>query len=911
MSRLLGRDKELIRIVPKDSFILLPDSVFEDTTDLAEYELGDTMEILVEGGDSIFILYEDSTLTAADSLREIDYNKDIIITLGGATKIVAQGLFGYHIEGMFAPAHTPEFGYNYPNTWEWFAQLKPQVLRFPGGASSRFMHLLNYDTDNNTTDDKYVTGYGYDIKEIIRFYDITNGELLADESVTVGAVTMPITIEFIEDDLEDGDCAYCNSWMNSQYQGDLEQTAKRYFQQNDIPAEQPQKYIDQFIDLVDYIQQYNGGYSIEVIVDLNVFGESASQNRRIIEYLQNETANGVTDVNVVGVEMGNECNLTWAKDIMGYQEFDDYWQFINGYQLEDMFDAGGYVGEITEGYANWMSFYYDYVFNETMQADHDFIAAFKEDPDFTTKIGIPAANLVEGPPNYFALKTGPQLSTYWNEDLIAHYADNIVVSGNTRYLLDAVILHPYYEPNGNWGDIPVDNYCNDYYPNNGTGNSPDPDCVHNYSCSIPPTDAMWHYDYFDERLRAPFEHLLGLNSNDFGNLRIFLKSRYKQSYDQQNSDLLFSLTGGTKKELWTTEWNLKDDDYSLDPDVPADAYKQELMTSYCNSFPHGLLIQEWFLKDIKLNFDASYREGFHTYSTFHNWGGGALYSMLVHADKADRTFHVSDADDAVIEVLPAPPAGELLWLKRTMYYNFKMLSEITKNNLEYLPSNSTMFFHNPNIQPTIFIDRVTNKLYVYYSNMKGETQTYKINYGALGYLYPDADFISFDNATIYAVDAVWPYSNSGHSKLFDINTCYNGSNLHPYEIQSIKTITTLPECTAPTGSICVTVPAYSFGYYVVPVFATSKLGLVLREDAFSIYPNPASTAFKIICSAPEAIINEFEVTLYNLEGMVCYKSAYTINTDIDVSKLPSGVYMIVISNKEQTFAVTKKLIKTE
>jgi len=910
MSKVLGKDKELTRIISKDALFLLPDSVFEDTTAM-EYAFGDTMEILLEGGDSIFILYEDSafagTDSITDSLREIDYNRDIIVTLGGVTKNIAPGLFGYHIEGMFTLAHMPEFGYNYPNTWEWLAQLKPQVLRFPGGASSRFMHLLNYDRDNNGIDDKSVTGYGYDIEEIIRFYDITNGELFADESVTVGAVTMPLNMEFIKNDLEDGDCLYCDSWIAFEYIGDLEKTVETYNQQNDIPAIQPQKYIDQFIDLVDYIQDYNGGYAVEVIVDLNVFSESASQNKRIIEYLQKETNNGVTDINVVGVEMGNECNLKWAKDIMGYQEFDDYWQFINGYQLEDMFDVGGYTGEITPGYGAWMSSYYDYVFTETMQADHDFIGAFKNDPNFTTKVGITVANLASGPPSNFALKTGPQLSTYWNEDLKAHYSDFIMVSGSPRYLFDAVILHPYYEPNGNWGDIPINYYCTDYYPNNGYGHYPAV-CVHETYCT---SESFWDYNSYDKRLELAFEKLLGLNSNDFGNFRIFLKSRYKQSYDQQKTDLLFSLTGPSKKELWTTEWNLKDKDYNLNTEDEQDAFDQNLLTSYCNSFPHGLLIQEWFLKDLKLNFDPAYRPGFHTYSTFHSWGGGALYAMLVHADKADRLNHVSEADDEVLDPLPTPPGEEKFWLKRTMYYNFKMLSEITKNNLEYLPSNSTMFFHNPNIQPTIFIDRVHNKLYVYYSNMKGETQTYKINYGTLGYLYPDADFISFDNATIYAVDALWPYSNSGRSKLFDINTCYNTINLHPYEIQSIKTITTLPECTALTGSICVTVPAYSFGYYVIPINATSKLGLVLNEDAFSIFPNPASTKFRIVCSAPEAIINAFNVTLFNLDGVACFNSVYTINTDIDVSNFPSGVYMIVISNKEKTFTVTKKLIKAE
>ncbi|MBK7036719.1 MAG: hypothetical protein IPH42_10365 [Bacteroidetes bacterium] len=46
--------------------------------------------------------------------------------------------------------------------------------------------------------------------------------------------------------------------------------------------------------------------------------------------MRDHLQNGVTDVNVVGVEMGNECYLNWGTDLMGFDTFGDYWNFING-----------------------------------------------------------------------------------------------------------------------------------------------------------------------------------------------------------------------------------------------------------------------------------------------------------------------------------------------------------------------------------------------------------------------------------------------------------------------------------------------------------------------------------------------------------------------------------------------------
>ena len=66
---------------------------------------------------------------------------------------VPKDLFGIGLEGMFNPRHIseedvipepPGTWVPNPDAWTWMADLKPGSLRFPGGESGKFMHLLPY-----------------------------------------------------------------------------------------------------------------------------------------------------------------------------------------------------------------------------------------------------------------------------------------------------------------------------------------------------------------------------------------------------------------------------------------------------------------------------------------------------------------------------------------------------------------------------------------------------------------------------------------------------------------------------------------------------------------------------------------------------------------------------------------------
>ncbi|MBK9505555.1 MAG: hypothetical protein IPO03_09315 [Bacteroidetes bacterium] len=81
--------------------------------------------------------------------------------MGSNQKTINQGLYGFHIAGIYGRKVIPNDG-SAIDQWQWMSELAPSSLRFPGGADSKFMHLLDGP------------GYGYNIEEIIRFYDRTD-----------------------------------------------------------------------------------------------------------------------------------------------------------------------------------------------------------------------------------------------------------------------------------------------------------------------------------------------------------------------------------------------------------------------------------------------------------------------------------------------------------------------------------------------------------------------------------------------------------------------------------------------------------------------------------------------------------------------------------------------------------------
>jgi hypothetical protein len=77
-----------------------------------------------------------------------------------------------------------------------------------------------------------------------------------------------------------------------------------------------------------------------------------------------------------------------------------------------------------------------------------------------------------------------------------------------------------------------------------------------------------------------------------------------------------------------------------------------------------------------------------------------------------------------------------------------------------------------------------------------------------------------------------------------------------------------------------------------------------NDNALSIYPNPATSTLNIECPQSQNLA----ITLFNLMGEQVIKSQFTgSKQNIDISGLPSGMYIIKVSGKDWT--VQRKLVK--
>lgn len=656
----------------------------------------------------------------------------------------------------------------------------------------------------------------------------------------------------------------------------------RWQEEMNIPTGANQSAVTQFIHLIEQIQTENPGHIVDVLLCLNILSESASQCKSIVTQLR------TAGVNVVGVELGNEVYFDWSTDMLGINNFSNYWNFIRG----------------NDPNATWTTNFYEYVFSDEMKEEdglgnnigHNYVKAFKGDPLFTCKVGIPAENLPNNT-GYALREIGfPGVKANWNTSLRSKYDE--IYPHSTRRIFDAVILHPYYDAVTNYQQIIYDNF------------------------SPPYTCPVWDYSTSDTRLQTTFRGVLGTSlPQEDGNFSDFIKSRYMESYNQHNLVLDFWDETADKKELWTTEWNIKDNgkDLNEDESTADDIAMVEIVNQ---SFAHGMVLMEWWLKNLKINFNPNYADNFFTYSTVQNYSQtGYATAMLLDADCGDfRNYGL----------IPSDYNGDRYFMKRTGYYTMSLLSEIIKNDLEYVRSNFTIGILNRNVQPTVFIDHERENLFIYFSNIKETTQNYVINANDLIPLYEDAVGLQLDDAYIYCIDALQGYSSSGKSTLFDdspvlINDCYScnsngssGDTYHPFEIreENLEIYFNSPECLTELDQdeACVTVKPYSLGYIrisISPYYDHVKSFINTNtESSLFIYPNPTHDAFhiNIVGEEQEKDLTELNVEIYNLTGELIQELKTEQNAPITIKHLKSGIYFIKGTTFENKTFIQKLIV---
>ena len=720
----------------------------------------------------------------------------------------------------------------------------------------------------------------------------------------------------ILDDLDDnGLCDACGEWMDLTFKKDLEGVFKKWDEQEFFNAsglalwQQNDLAINQFIDLIDKIETDNiaTGHIVDVIVCLDILNTTATEAVEIVEYLR---SNNKHNVNVVAVELGNEVMAKFFRQAMFFKGFDYYYDYINGGNysgLPGTFDISDAVPTDVLG-------------------DHNFISALKSASSINdiVKIGLPGVNL----PNcgFYPFKTDPEETdqdvfemlgigdpcTYpeWNTDMLDNYDDVITTDFVSRYAFDAIVIHPYYtatnthDPiefiNTNWGGILIPEYpevCLD--GNDGTE-------ILNYYIGQDP----WDYVTMDTRLQCAFEGLVGVGLLD-GNFKEFIKIRYNDAYEKHAEELLFedTDTDPDNKEIWTTEWNFQDSEEN------ATGIEKDFYGVATNSFVHAELLQEWFLKNVKANFDPHFRDNFFTYATLQNYMGTTGISLLTPSKLRDQVElgleDVVDCDDDELGNYYVP---------KTTYHEMDLLKEISSNDLNFLKSTTTMYSGNINQPPTVFIPGpapalANQDVYVYFTNVKDDYQIYCIDPGTLGQIFtPDLEIeLDFDDITVFSIEADQLYSNSGTSTLFSINDHYDVCDeLEPnmFEINGLTSYVGNVSCPGGwgvDGGVCVRVNAYSTGYFIIPYDAELRIGEV--QDLFMIYPNPASTHFIVQQMDIEIQdLQSMQVEIYNIYGGLIQKVTAEEGQSIDISQLPVGVYTVLIGS-EGNNPETETLIK--
>lgn len=852
------------------------------------------------------------------------------IDLGGNPKWFNKNLLGINTSGMFDQSTLPnELGVTdwSPTTelqWDWLSDLQPEVLRFPHGSLNKFMHILHtipsLDDGDPLTNIKS-TGYGYDFDEIRRYFDLSDG-----------VINCPDDVATLLTQNYDANWPTWITWMQDDATHQLAHLFDNYIGKYNDQLTATTNYLDDFLRLILKIQTAHPDHKVKVVLCLNILSEPAPECVAIVQYMMDFAQNGIvalTPDQIAGIELGSEvgtCPFSYFLDIHSFDDIGDgnYWNYINGDIYTDATQQAnleailGTAMNEEDGGGN--------------NIGHDYITAFKgsANPDiYNLKLEIPAGPITgiamavpddpAGEYGFGPLEDLCPTDVEWNPSIRDHYNDLEGLTGRKKF--DAVILHTYYMsdagffvdgvPYLGWGKILNDNLCEAMYPAAGTPPLP---CI-SESCNTPLTD-KWDYASYDPRLESCFDRISGIYTvggiREPTNFYDFITTYYNEALIAYSDIFDFDLTPGIDgKELWVTEWNVN---------VGRGATDREYVCS--NGYMQGFLDFECVLKNIRINFNTLYANNFFTLATIQNYAGGSDGDLLT-LTRGDNELMYDGITDVVGEGFEYYH-GKNYYRKRIIYHAFNLLSEISKNDLNYLPSNHLIPVGSgsgsPEIPVTVFINHTKTYLYIYVSNRTDKAHCYTLNKtrleDALG--YP----IYFDEPpVVYGVDAQQLYSTAGLANTFEINTCYNDDypiNLHEDDVvggesHNIGLITeTDPFSWLPQYHF--TVPARSFGYakihlwHVIIHKDADTSGLSIIPDC-TLYPNPATSALYIEFTSDLNSNENLNVEIYSLSGELISTQLVVEHQPVNISTLPSGLYLTKIRT-DAGFEIIKSFIKS-
>lgn len=932
------------------SFVGFENFALPDTS--VQIEEGDTIAKYTAGGDSVYVLYEDSIPDSSFNMAwEIPFpTEHIIIELTNHHLPVEEGLFGVNVTDMFQTrfANEEELPTIYgttPDPWDYLSQLQPKILRFPSGAGGKFYQPLgSIRTNPDDPDVGFINGgYGINIDEVIRFYDATelipNAPFLFDPPGDPGYIS-------ITDDMADEACDNCASWMDPSHISTFEDNYQKWDDQPIIdptgivePSDMgPDLYVNQFIRLVEKIELENSlllGYTyvVDVVVCLNISTQTATEAVDLIEYLLE------SGINVVAVEIGNEVYFDWGRQMMGFTNqlnplgptsdvspFIHYWDYINGYEYTEG-DSG--VDPLDGEYGDEdVDLVLASVLPTDVLLDHDYITAINTAfPDI--KIGLPGENfnqceevgwdtpfIVDDPDDErLFLPGGPEPEcncdySDWNIDMETKFDEEIGAGESAGPKFDAIILHTYYNAGNAYADCP-DN-------TNWQVAATEPTFV-----GGTPFEDQWTYSPFDPNIGTLFEGIAGIATNpdgvgvpeyQIGNFKEFTRDRIKYAYDQHAINLNF-LDGapGSTKEIWITEYNIspKTSGLTADDDEP-------FTNMVPNTFAHCVALQNWMLWHVKSYYDSDYKPGIVTMATTQAFIGGNAIDYMTPSNRNDQVELETPNPELTCTSIEYSDV-ENYFVRRASYFTAQLLNNIHTLDLNYEKTFIGMYSQNNNIAPTTFVqldnDGEPINVYVFYTNIKQTTQRYAIDPADIYLSIEDAGGVELGAATVYALNPSQLYSTSGRNQMFyePINEAYGCAPAlpdSPYVFEITDTWTGLSGIgcpggfTPPSGGVCVTVPATSAGYFVIPIMPYERKGEI--ASTFRLYPNPADDFFVIQKTSPNTdVADNFNMKIFSTFGTLVLETSVRSGEMVNTDKLPSGMYTVVITDSNNSSSTLK------
>lgn len=632
--------------------------------------------------------------------------------------------------------------------------------------------------------------------------------------------------------------------------------------------------------------------------------------------------------------MGFTDQVDALDPISDVSPFIHYWDYINGHDYE-YGTSGEDAGDGTYGDAE---FDLTTTIPADVLADHDFITAIRTSFP-TIKIGLPGENfnqceeegwdtpfIVDDPDDQdLSFLPGgaggdcPCEYSEWNIDMETKFDKTIAIGESTGNKFDAIILHTYYVAGNAYVDCPTNT--------NWQVAATEP----TFAAGIPYTD-QWSFAPIDPNIGELFEGIAGIATDpdgdatfsyQVGNFKEFTRDRLKEAIDIHALNLNF-LDGdsGPTKEIWITEYNIlpKPRGLTATEDGP-------FVNMVPNTFAHCVALQNWMLWLIRSSYDPDYKPGIVTMATAQAFIGGNAIDYLTPSIRNDQVE--LDIPDPTLTCISNPPnETDNFFVRRATYFTAQLINTIHTLNLNYEKTFIGMYSQNNNIAPTTFVqlDELGEPInvYVFYTNIKQTTQRYAIDPSDLYLSIDGATSVSLGAATVYALNPSQLYSTAGRSAVFQqpINSEYGcrpdppGPETeldmpYPFEITGTWSGVSGTGCpggfTPPSGGVCVTVPATSAGYFVIPITPSYRLGEIAAT--FRLYPNPADDFFIFESTSSNSNLNDkFLVKVFSSFGAIVLETSVSSGDMVNTGMLPSGMYTVVIIDSNNN-ASTLKLSK--